>query len=183
MQTLRLILPLCALAFAPACTRTPPEPAEDEYVNELQKELINPPGTESVYRDWQYSQAVRSGALLWVSGQVGFDPDTGEIPEDVESQTRLAFRNLENVISEAGGSLSDVVEIVSYHTDMREFPAFARVKSEYFVEGFPAWTAVGVTGLVDPRAKVEIRATVVIGSGPALEEPVEEEGAEPQSDT
>jgi enamine deaminase RidA (YjgF/YER057c/UK114 family) len=75
------------------------------------------------------------------------------------------------------------VEIVSYHTDMREFPAFARVKSEYFVDGFPAWSAVGVTALIDPRARIEIRATVVIGSGPAIEEPLEEEESVPQAET
>jgi reactive intermediate/imine deaminase len=179
----RLVIAIGFLAIAAGCSRTAPPPAADSVVNELQKELVNPSGTEEVYRTWQYSQAVRSGSTLWVSGQVGFDPETGQIPEDIESQSRLALRNLERVIDEAGASLDDVVELVSYHTDMREFPVFARVKSEFFVEGFPAWTAVGVSALVEPRVRVEIRATVVIGSGPAIEEPVEEETPVPPAGT
>jgi len=161
-----------------------PKPVSNSgAVDELQKELINPPGTEETYRTWQYSQAVRSGRMLWVSGQVGYDPETGEIPEDVEAQSRLALRNLENVITAAGGSLADVAELVTYHTDMRDFQTFARVKGEFFQDGFPAWTAVGVTALVEPRLKVEIRATVVIGSGPAIEEPTDDEDAPPGTDS
>jgi enamine deaminase RidA (YjgF/YER057c/UK114 family) len=151
--------------------------------DELQKELINPPGSEDIYRTWQFSQGVRSGRMLWVSGQLGVDPETGTVPEDVESQARLALRNLEGVISEAGGSLSDVVELVTYHTDMRELEAFARVKREFFTEGFPAWTAVGVAALADPRFRLEVRATAVIGSGPAIQEPLEEDGSAPVTDT
>lgn len=183
MKLPRLLLALGVLALAPGCANRTAVPEDDSVVNELQKELVNPPGTEEVYRTWQYSQAVRSGSMLWVSGQVGLDPETGTIPDDVESQSRFALRNLENVIAEAGGSLADVVELVSYHTDMRDFPVFARVKGEFFVEGYPAWTAVGVTALVEPRIKVEIRATVVIGSGPAIEEPLEEEDAPPSTGT
>ena len=165
---------LALAVLAAGCT---PRAAEEPLaaVDELQKELINPPGSEEIYRTWQRSQGVRSGRMLWVSGQVGIDPETGTVPEDVESQARFALRNLEGVIAEAGGSLSDVVELVTYHTDMREFEAFARVKGEFFTEGYPAWTAVGVTALADPRFRVEVRGTVVIGSGPALEEPLEED--------
>jgi reactive intermediate/imine deaminase len=151
--------------------------------DELQKELINPPGSEDIYRTWQFSQGVRSGRMLWVSGQLGVDAETGTVPEDVESQARLALRNLEGVISEAGGSLSDVVELVTYHTDMREFETFARVKQEFFREGFPAWTAVGVAALAEPRFKIEVRATAVIGSGPAIQEPLEEDESAPLTDT
>ena len=116
---------LALAVLAAGCT---PRAAEEPLaaVDELQKELINPPGSEEIYRTWQLSQGVRSGRMLWVSGQVGIDPETGTVPEDVESQARFALRNLEGVIAEAGGSLSDVVELVTYHTDMREFEAFAR---------------------------------------------------------
>jgi reactive intermediate/imine deaminase len=173
-----------ALALpAAGCVSRPADQTRGQVVDELQKELINPPGTEQIYRTWQYSQGVRAGRTLWVSGQVGVDSETGEIPDDAESQSRLALQNLENVISEAGGSMSDIVELVTYHTDMREFETFAGVKSEFFPEGFPAWTAVGVTALVDPRARVEVRATVVIGSGPALEEPLDEDDPAPETGT
>lgn len=172
---------LAAAALAAGCTRRPAE--EAVAVDELQKELINPPGSEEIYRTWQFSQGVRSGRMLWVSGQVGVDPESGTVPEDVEAQARFALRHLEGVIAEAGGSLSDVVELVTYHTDMREFEAFSRVKQEFFTEGFPAWTAVGVAALGDPRFKIEVRATVVIGSGPALEEPLEEDEPGPPTGT
>jgi len=173
---------LTMAAIAAGCTPRPVD-REASAVDELQKELINPPGSEEIYRHWQFSQGVRSGRMLWVSGQVGVDPATGTVPADLETQARLALRNLEGVISEAGGSLSDVVELVTYHTDMRDFETFARVKGEFFTEGFPAWTAVGVAALGDPRFKIEVRATVVIGSGPALEEPLEEDEPEPATGT
>ncbi len=179
---LHALLPLAAMLLLFGCT---PRAADDagQVVDELQKELINPPGTEDVYRNWQYSQGVRSGRTIWVSGQVGYDPETGEVPDSLEAQARLAFRHLEDVIAEAGGSLSDVVELVTYHTDMRDLEAFAAVKREFFTEGYPAWTAVGVTALADPRCRVEIRATAVIGSGPALEEPLEEDDSQPDTGT
>lgn len=176
---------ITALALAALASGCAPRGPEEPHaaVDELQKELINPPGSEEIYRTWQFSQGVRSGRMLWVSGQVGVDPETGSVPEDIESQARFALRHLESVIAEAGGSLSDVVELVTYHTDMREFEAFARVKGEFFTEGFPAWTAVGVAALADPRFRIEVRATALIGSGPALEEPLEEDEPAPPTGT
>lgn len=176
---------LSALALALLAGACTPRPADETpaAVDEMQKELINPPGSEEIYRAWGFSQGVRSGRTLWVSGQVGVDPATGTVPEDVESQARFALRNLEGVIAEAGGSLSDVVELVSYHTDMRELEAFIRVKGEFFTEGHPAWTAVGVAALADARLRVEVRATAVIGSGPAIGEPLDEEEPAPPAGT
>lgn len=177
--------PIAALAIAAIASGCTPRTAEEPLaaVDELQKELIHPPGSEEIYRTWQFSQGVRSGRMLWVSGQVGVDPETGTVPEDVESQARFALRHVESVIAEAGGSLSDVVELVTYHTDMRELEAFARVKSEFFTEGYPAWTPVGVAALADPRCRIEVRATAVIGSGPALEEPLEDDEPAPSTGT
>jgi len=126
--------------------------------------LVNPKGTEKIYEAWQFSQAVRVGDTVWVSGQTGFD-ENGSIPEGIEAQARLAFQSLEKVVIEAGGSLADIVEIVTYHTSMEDFPGFAKVKSEFFPENYPAWTAVGVTTLAAPQLLVEIRATAVIDSG------------------
>lgn len=176
------ITALALAAIAAGCTS---RPAEEPLaaVDELQKELINPPGSEEIYRTRQLSQGVRSGRLLWVSGQVGIDPESGDVPEDVETQARFALRHLESVIAEAGGSLTDVVELVSYHTDMRELAAFERVKAEFFTEGHPAWTVVGVAALADPRFRIEVRATAVLGSGPALEEPLEEDEPATQTGT
>jgi enamine deaminase RidA (YjgF/YER057c/UK114 family) len=115
---------------------------------------INPPGTEVLYENWHFSQAVQQGDTVWVSGQVGFGKDG--TPEDLESQARIAFQNLERVLSAAGASLKDIVDLLG---------TFGRVKDEFIPEDYPAWTVVGVTALALPELKVEIRATAVIGSG------------------
>jgi enamine deaminase RidA (YjgF/YER057c/UK114 family) len=128
------------------------------------KELINPPGTEMVYKRMQFSQAVRAGDTVWVSGQVGMD-EKGAVAEGIENQARLAFQNLKRVLSEAGASLADVVELVTFHTSMVEIRGFAKVKAEFIPDNFPAWTAIGIKELVMPQLLVEIRATAVVGSG------------------
>jgi enamine deaminase RidA (YjgF/YER057c/UK114 family) len=128
------------------------------------KILINPKGSEVIYASMQFSQAVRSGDNVWVSGQVGID-DKWKAAEGVEAQARLAFQNLQNVIREAGGSLDDVVELTTFHTSMDGMKDFLKVKSEFFPKDYPAWTAVGVTELAMPKLLLEIRATAVIGSG------------------
>ncbi len=127
------------------------------------KELINPPGTEQIYKSMQFSQAVKSGNTIYVSGQVGVDenfmPGSG-----IEEQANLAFLNLKNVLAEAGATLEDIVELVTYHTSMKDIMDFSKVKAEFIPEDYPAWTAVGVTELVMPNLLVEIRATAVISS-------------------
>jgi len=128
------------------------------------KTLVNPKGTEAIYQSMQFSQAVRVGNMVWVSGQVGID-DSFQIGGGIETQARLAFQNLTAVIEEAGGTLADIVELVTYHISMKDMKGFSKVKAEFIPSHYPAWTAVGVTELVLPGLLVEIRATVVIGSG------------------
>ena len=128
------------------------------------KTLINPPGTEKIYKRMQFSQAVRVGEMIWVSGQVGIDGE-GNTAEGIEAQARGAFNNLGRVLAEAGASFADVVELVTYHTSMKEIGEFAKVKAEFVSEDFPAWTAVGVTELVMPKLLCEIRAVAVTGCG------------------
>ncbi len=127
------------------------------------KVLINPPGTEIVYHTWEYSQAVRVGDTIWVSGKTG---NRHGVPvEGIEAQTRLAFNKIDTILREAGSSLDDVVEIVSYHVSMAELEKFKKVKSEFLKKNFPAWTAIGVEELVFPGLLIEIKVTAVIGSG------------------
>jgi enamine deaminase RidA (YjgF/YER057c/UK114 family) len=64
--------------------------------------LINPPGTEKIYERMQFSQAVQSGNMLWISGQVGFD-ESGKAVEGIGNQARMAFTNLGRLLEEAGG--------------------------------------------------------------------------------
>lgn len=110
-----------------------------------------------------YSQAIRSGSLLFCSGQVPLDPSSGElVKEDIEGQTRRCLENLAAVCEAAGGSLSDAVRCTVYLTDMNDF---ARVNEAYgsFFEGAdpPARVAIGVAAL--PKgADVEIDAIVAL---------------------
>jgi enamine deaminase RidA (YjgF/YER057c/UK114 family) len=129
------------------------------------KVLINPPGTESAYHSWEYSQAVRVGDTIWVSGKTG--NNYGVPVEGIEAQTRLAFKKIDQILREAGSSLDDIVEIVTYHTSMKELDKFKKVKSEFLTKNFPAWTAIGVKELVFPGLLIEIKVTAVVGSGAA----------------
>ena len=128
------------------------------------KTLINPPGTEKIYQRMQFSQAVCAGSMVWVSGQVGIDGN-GNVAEGIEAQAQAAFANLQHVLAEAGAGLEDIVELVTYHTSMKEIGKFLKVKAGFIPENFPAWTAVGVTELVMPELLCEIRATAVLKNG------------------
>lgn len=126
-------------------------------------QLINPPGSESAYGTFQFSQAVKVGDTVHVSGQVGYG--AAGIPEGKEDQCRLAFGHLKAVLEAAGASLSDIVSMTSYHTDPSDFESFRKVQREFIPTNFPAHTAVGVTALLMPAFKCEIAAIAVIGSG------------------
>jgi 2-iminobutanoate/2-iminopropanoate deaminase len=110
-----------------------------------------------------YSQAIRSGSLLFCSGQVPLDPSSGElVKEDIEGQTRRCLENLTAVCEAAGGSLENAVRCTVYLTDMGDF---ARVNEVYgsFFEGAdpPARVAIGVAAL--PKgADVEVDAIVAL---------------------
>ena len=130
----------------------------------MKRKLINPPGSEAIYQQWQFSQAVQVGETVWVSGQVGIDRE-GKIPTGIEAQAKLAFENLQGVLAAAGASLADVVEITTFHRDMKEMPGFAKVKASYLPKDFPAWTAIGTTELALPDLRVEVRATAIVGCG------------------
>ena len=131
----------------------------------MKRTLINPGATQAMYDNYHFSQATRVGDTIWVSGQVGVDaamkPGKG-----MEEQARLAFESLKTVLEAAGARLADVVELTTFHTDLRgEMRAFAKVKDSFFTEKYPSWTAVGVTQLAMPELLIEIRAVAVAGSG------------------
>jgi 2-iminobutanoate/2-iminopropanoate deaminase len=110
-----------------------------------------------------YSQAIRTGSLLFCSGQVPLDPSTGEIvKEDVEGQTRRCLENLSAVCEAAGASLSQAVRCTVYLADMDDFTRVNEAYGEFFAgDDPPARVAVGVAAL--PRgADVEIDAIVAL---------------------
>ncbi|WP_024889235.1 RidA family protein [Luteimonas huabeiensis] len=95
-----------------------------------------------------YSQAVRAGDTVFLSGQIPLDPATGElVPGDVAAQARQAFRNLEAVCAAAGGSLDDVVRLGLYLTDLGEFAAVNAAMAEFFSAPYPARSTIEVSAL------------------------------------
>ena len=109
-----------------------------------------------------YSQAVRVGNTIWVSGQIPLDPVTKEmITGDVEAQVRRVFENLQAIVLAAGASLDDVVKATVFLTDLSHFGLVNKVMAEYFREPYPARAAVGVAAL--PRgAQVEVECIVAL---------------------
>ena len=105
-----------------------------------------------------YSQAVRSGKTVFLSGQIPLDPATGQLVDgDIVAQSRRVFDNLTAVCQAAGGSLDDVMRVGIYLTDLGEFSAVNAVMAEYFNAPYPARSTIEVSGL--PRgARVEVDA-------------------------
>ena len=112
-----------------------------------------------------YSQAVKANNTVYLSGQIGLDPARMELEEGVEAQIHRVFSNLRAVAIAAGGSLSDVVKLNVFLTDLGHFPLINQVMAEYFHEPYPARAAVGVAAL--PKgAAVEMDAVMVISRNP-----------------
>ena len=104
-----------------------------------------------------YSQAVRAGDAVYLSGQIGLDPATMQLAEGIEGQTHRVFRNLAAVAAAAGLSLDHAVRVTVYLTDLAHFARVNEIMAQYVREPYPARAAVGVAGL--PRgAMVEIDA-------------------------
>jgi enamine deaminase RidA (YjgF/YER057c/UK114 family) len=130
----------------------------------MSRTLINPPGSEPLYDNFHFSAAVRVGDTIWVSGQTGLDA-TMRPAKGMTAQARLAFEGVKRALAAGGASLGDVVELTTFHIDLRgELAEFTAVKDEYFPSDYPAWTAVGVTQLAAEALRVEIRAVAVVGS-------------------
>lgn len=110
-----------------------------------------------------YSQAVRAGDTVYLSGQIPLDPATGALVEgDIGLQARRVFDNLRAVCEAAGGSLADLVRIGIYLTDLGDFATVNEVMKDYFAAPYPARSTIQVSGL--PRgAAVEVDAILVLG--------------------
>lgn len=108
-----------------------------------------------------YSQAVKTGNTVYVSGQIGLDPVSMEMAEGFEAQTVRVFENLKAVAEAAGATLGDAVKLTLYLTDLSNFAKVNEIMARYFAEPYPARAAVGVQAL--PRgALVEADAVLVL---------------------
>ena len=112
-----------------------------------------------------YSQAVRAGDTVYLSGQIPLDPKTMKLVDGFENQVTRVFENLRAVCRAAGGDFDRVVRVTVYLTDLANFAKVNEVMSTYFREPYPARAAVGVAAL--PRGSlVEIDAVMHLGSSP-----------------
>ena len=108
-----------------------------------------------------YSQAVKVGNTVYISGQIPLDPTNMQLVEGIEVQTRQVFDNLEAVTQAAGGSLADIAKLSIFLTDLGNFGLVNQIMAEYFQEPYPARAAVGVAAL--PKdSKVEIEAIMTL---------------------
>lgn len=109
-----------------------------------------------------YSQAIKSGQTVYLSGQIPLDPKTMQLcSDDISLQIKQVFENLRAVCEAAGGSLKQIVKLSVYLIDLNHFPRVNEVMAEYFSQPYPARVAMGVAAL--PRkSQVEIEGIMVV---------------------
>ncbi len=126
----------------------------------MSKQIISTTGAPAAIGT--YSQAVRVGNTIWISGQIPLDPHTQEmVTGDVDAQARRVFDNLKAIVDAAGATFDDVVKATVFLTDLSHFALVNKIMAEYFREPYPARAAVGVAAL--PRgAQIEVECIVAL---------------------
>lgn len=110
-----------------------------------------------------YSQAIQFSDLVFLSGQLGIDPASGNLQEGFEAQTHQVFRNLRAVCQAAGGDLQDIARLGVFLADMANFARFNQIMGEYFSEPYPARAAVQVAGL--PKGGLVEAEAIMVKAG------------------
>lgn len=130
------------------------------------RNAIFPANRHALYEAHGYSAAILSQDLLFVSGQVGSRED-GTPEPDYERQVERAFDNLKATLEAAGGTLDDIVDITTFHTDPEsQFETFMAVKNRVFPEKpYPNWTAIGVNWLAGFDFEIKVIARIRAGAG------------------
>ena len=127
--------------------------------------VIIPKGMEPFYDRLHFAPAVRDGNRLYCSGVIGVGAD-GKALADPEAQFAQAFELLSSVLTTAGASFADVIDITTFHVGLQaNLRTFAKVKDRYVQAPYPSWTAIGITELAVPGALVEIRAIARLAAG------------------
>jgi len=126
----------------------------------MNKQIVSTPTAPAAIGP--YSQAVKTGLVVFLSGQIGLDPATQQLAgEDFGTQVRQAFRNLDAVARAAGGSLANAVKMTLFLTDLSKFAQVNDIMSELVPKPYPARSTVGVASL--PRAaQFEVEAILVL---------------------
>nr|WP_198981904.1 RidA family protein [Herbaspirillum sp. ASV7] len=124
-----------------------------------ERKAIIPKGMEEVYDKIGYAPGLRVGNTIYVSGQIGRDLSM-QLVEGREAQIVQAFENLKLILETAGATMADVVDLTTFHTDMRDLPLFMKVRNRYFASHpLPPWTAIGAHMLGGaPGYIIEIKA-------------------------
>lgn len=127
----------------------------------LQREPIFPANRHALYEAHGYSAAMRSGDLLFVSGQVGSRADGSPEP-DFAAQVQLAFDNLRATLAAAGCTFDDLIDVTTFHTDPEnQFATIMNVKEAIFTQPpYPNWTALGVTWLAGFDFEIKVIARI-----------------------
>ena len=135
----------------------------------MKKQIISTNGAPKAIGT--YSQAVKVGDTVYLSGQIPLDPASGEmVSGEIRIQITRVFDNLAAVARAAGGSLRDIAKLNVFLTDLKNFPQVNEIMAQYFKEPYPARAAVGVSAL--PRgAQVEMDAVMVLGAMRAKKTP------------
>lgn len=125
----------------------------------MNKEIVATPAAPAAIGP--YSQAVKTGLVVFTSGQIGLDPKTGELVSDFEAQVRQSFANLDAVARAAGGTLANVVKFTLFLTDLAQFATANQIMGELVPKPYPARSTVGVASL--PKgAQFEVEAVLVL---------------------
>jgi enamine deaminase RidA (YjgF/YER057c/UK114 family) len=122
------------------------------------RDLVRDPGGV-LYDRWHFAQARRAGDLLLCAGQIGSGAD-GTVPDEFLDEARNAWGAVGAVLEAAGLGFGDIVEYTTYHVGLQDsLPDFMAARDEVLAEPWPAWTAIGVSELALPGARLEIRVT------------------------
>jgi reactive intermediate/imine deaminase len=126
----------------------------------MQRQIISTPDAPKAIGT--YSQAVKVGNTVYISGQIPLDPATGQLVSgDIEAEIRRAFDNLKAIAVAAGGTLADVAKLSIFLTDLGHFAKVNEIMATYFSEPYPARAALGVASL--PRgARVEVECVLIL---------------------
>ena len=120
-------------------------------------DLVLPESMERGYNNFHFAPAQIHDGVLYASGQIGTGADGG-VPESAEDEFRNAWQSVGAILEKAGMDYSNIFEYTTYHVGLQEhLGAFMKVRDEFLSEPWAAWTAIGITELAIPGARVEIR--------------------------